>query len=101
VALLSEHVYCINTAAGGVGRTFSFRNNRVLLLIETERTDLVLYDLKTNRFINLGIRNKGYELCMNTHIESLVLLHQANAIPDHYETSSRERILLTKWLEKA
>jgi F-box interacting protein len=86
---------------GGVGRTFSFRNNRVLLLIETERTNLVLYDLKTNRFINLGIRNKGYELCMNTYIESLVLLDQVNAIPDQYETSSRERIRLTKWLEKA
>jgi hypothetical protein len=59
-----------------------------------------LYDLKTNRFINPGIRSMDCRLCMNVYIENLVLLNQVNAMPDQYETSWRERMRLTKWLEK-
>ncbi|XP_059448871.1 F-box/kelch-repeat protein At3g06240-like [Corylus avellana] len=47
--------------------------------------ELFMYDLKTNRIINHGIRNM-YRLSMNAYIESLVLLNQVNAMPDQYET---------------
>ena len=48
--------------------------------------ELVLYDLKTNRIINHGIRGM-YRLSMNAYIESLVLRNQVNAMPDEYKTS--------------
>jgi hypothetical protein len=45
---------------GGLWETISFRNKRVLLLTVSRRKKLVLYDLKTNRFLNLGIRNEPF-----------------------------------------
>jgi hypothetical protein len=48
--------------------------------------ELALYDLKTNRIINHGIRGM-YHLSMNAYIESLVLLNQVNAMPYGYKTS--------------
>jgi len=66
---------------GGLWETISFRNKRVLLLIESRSKKLVLYDPKTNRFLNLGIRNMGTSLrIMNTYVQSLVLLNQVNVV---------------------
>ncbi|KAE8007948.1 hypothetical protein FH972_004502 [Carpinus fangiana] len=48
--------------------------------------ELALYDLKTKRIINHGIRGM-YRLSMNAYIESLVLRNQVNAMPDEYKTS--------------
>jgi len=66
---------------GGLWETISFRNKRVLLLSESSSKKLVLYDPKTNRFLNLGIRNMGTSLLiMNTYVQSLVLLNQVNVV---------------------
>jgi F-box interacting protein len=69
---------------GGLWETSSFRNRRVLLLTMGRRKELVLYDLMTNRFLNLGIRNVNHFLrIMNTYVQSLALLDQVNAVPEY------------------
>jgi F-box interacting protein len=66
---------------GGLWEAISFRNKRVLLLSESRSKKLVLYDPKTNRFLDLGIRNMGTSLLiMNTYVQSLVLLNQVNVV---------------------
>ena len=57
---------------------FSFRNNEKISGRKPEK--LVLYDFKTHRFINLGIKAKGFSFANNTFVESLVLLDKVNAI---------------------
>jgi F-box interacting protein len=53
---------------------FSFKNNEKIL--GERREELVLYDPKTDRFINLGgIKAKGTVLATNAFVESLVLLN--------------------------
>jgi hypothetical protein len=68
---------------GGLWETISFRNKRVLLLTVSRRKKLVLYDLKTNRFLNLGIRNMNRLRIMNTYVQSLVLLDQVNVVREY------------------
>jgi len=82
---------------GGLWEAISFRNKRILLLIVSQRKQLVLYDPMVNRFINLGITSMGcMGIVINTYKESLLLLNQVNAMPDQYQTSSREMMQLAK-----
>jgi hypothetical protein len=56
---------------------FSFRNNEKILGEQNKKP--LLYDPKTHRFVNLGIKAKGSLFAKNTFINSLVLLNQVNA----------------------
>ncbi|XP_062176178.1 F-box/kelch-repeat protein At3g06240-like [Alnus glutinosa] len=64
---------------------FSFMNNEKIL--GEKREKLVLYDLKTRRFNNLGgIKAKGTPFAMNTFVESLVLFN----VPDLFKEENQD-----------
>jgi hypothetical protein len=88
---------------GELWETISFRNKRFLLLSESMSKKLVLYDPMTNGFLNLGIRNINYCLCiMNTYVQSLVLLDQVNAVPDRViDFFKGKDAAHAEWFEKA
>jgi hypothetical protein len=71
-----------------------FRNKSKILIV-TSSKELLLYDLKTQRFVSPGIKKRHYFLLsMHTCIESLVLLDEVNVMQE-YQTCSWERMQLT------
>jgi hypothetical protein len=80
------------------GHLFSFMNNEKIL--GEKRKELVLYDLKTHRFNNLGgIKAKGPLFAVNTFVESLALFNVSDLFKEENQDMHERRLSKAQQIE--